>query len=86
MAVETYTKESLIQALINIRSQGWIKSVCSRNNDAVGNTLEDLLGIKESNLSPLALNFVTQILLPVYGWAHKQAGLTYPVKKFPAND
>ncbi|MDR0816698.1 MAG: MvaI/BcnI family restriction endonuclease [Desulfovibrio sp.] len=107
MTVATYTKESLIQALINIRSQGWIKSVRSRNNGAVGNTLEDLLGIKENNLpipnaaewelktqreetnslvtlfhmepSPLALNFVAQILLPVYGWAHKQAGLKYPI-------
>jgi len=28
--------------------------------------------------SPRALNFVSQILLPKYGWAHKEAGRNYP--------
>lgn len=28
--------------------------------------------------SPRALNFVSQILLPKYGWAHKEAGKKYP--------
>ena len=64
MAVETYTKESLLQALIKIRSQGWIKSTRSRNNGAVGNILEDLLGIKENNLPiPNAAYWNTLILL-----------------------
>ena len=28
--------------------------------------------------SPRALNFVSQLLLPKYGWAHKEAGKKYP--------
>ncbi len=46
-----YTKETLIDALKEIRSQGWIKSGRkAKNVGAVGNTLEDLLGIEENNL------------------------------------
>lgn len=44
----------MIQKLKEIRDKGWIPSGRSRYNvGAVGNTLEDLLGIKENNL-PLA--------------------------------
>jgi hypothetical protein len=101
-----YTKESLIDALKMIRSQNWIESQRPLNHGAVGNTLEDLLGIEENNLplanasewelktqrlhskalvtlfhlepSPTALKFVPQILIPNYGWAHKEAGIKYP--------
>ena len=102
-----YTKESLIEDLKKIRNQGWIKSTRSPGNaGAVGNTLEDLLGIEENNLpipnaaewelkaqrantsslttlfhlepSPRAMKIVSQILLPLYGWKHKEAGGKYP--------
>lgn len=45
-----YTKESLIQELKHIRDKGWIENLRGNNNGAVGNTLEDLLGIEENNL------------------------------------
>lgn len=46
-----YTKEALINSLREIRSLGWIESTRRKNNaGAVGNTLEDLLGIEENNL------------------------------------
>ena len=46
-----YTKSTIIAALKDIRSAGWIKSLRNvHNNGAIGNTLEDLLGIKENNL------------------------------------
>src|SRR5579859_94034 len=48
--MKTYTKESLIAELHEIREQGWIKSTRPGNDGAVGNTLEDLLGIVENNL------------------------------------
>ncbi len=106
--MEPFTKESLIARLKQIREQGWIpsRSTKARNDGAVGNTLEDLLGITENNLplpnaaeweikaqrkgstslttlchlepSPQALRIVSSILLPFYGWAHKQAGDKYP--------
>jgi len=107
MKTETviYTKTSLIERLIEISQQGWI--LCGRpgNVGGIGNTLEDLLGIKENNLpipnaaewelktqrlnttslttlfhlepSPRAINFVPQILLPNYGWLHKESGKKY---------
>jgi len=45
-----YTKESLIEALRDIRAKGWIKNARPGNSGGVGNTLEDLLGITENNL------------------------------------
>lgn len=49
-----FTKESVIEKLRQIKEEGWIPSGRSRSNvGAVGNTLEDLFGIKENNL-PLA--------------------------------
>lgn len=48
--MKIYTKESLIEALHDIRDMGWIKSRRPGNDGAVGNTLEDLLGIAENNL------------------------------------
>lgn len=48
--MKTYTKESLIAALQDIKNRGWIPNARSGNVGGVGNTLEDLLGIKENNL------------------------------------
>lgn len=104
--MKTYTKESLVKALIQIRNQGWIPSRRPGNDGGIGNTLEDLLGIEENNLpipnaaewelktqkknttslvtlfhmepSPRAYKFVPAILLPNFGWQHKQAGGKYP--------
>jgi hypothetical protein len=89
-----------------IKQRGWIQTQRPGNDGAVGNTLEDLLGIEENNLpipnaaewemkaqrrfttslttlfhmepSPTAAKFVPAMLLPKYGWRHKQAGIKYP--------
>ncbi len=45
-----YTKETLIQKLREIKAMGWILSARQGNVGGIGNTLEDLLGIKENNL------------------------------------
>lgn len=45
-----YSKESLIQRLIDICKTGWIPNARPGNDGGIGNTLEDLLGIKENNL------------------------------------
>ena len=104
--MKIYSKESLIYALCAIRQKGFILNTRGKNDGAVGNLLEDLLGIAENNLplpnagewelkaqranrtslltlahmepSPTALKCVAQILLPNYGWAHKNAGKKYP--------
>ena len=103
--MKTYTKDSLIASLKEIREMGWIPSARQGNAGGVGNTIEDLLGIEENNLpipnaaewelkaqridstslttlfhmepSPTACRFVPQILLPKYGWRHKEAGGKY---------
>lgn len=47
----TYTKTTLIAELMAIRERGWILSARNKKNaGAIGNTLEDLLGIQENNL------------------------------------
>lgn len=48
--MRTYTKESLIEAILEIKNQGWIPNSRPGNSGGVGNTLEDLLGIQENNL------------------------------------
>ncbi|MCH9758663.1 MAG: MvaI/BcnI restriction endonuclease family protein [Proteobacteria bacterium] len=48
--MKTYTKESLLKELINIRERGWITTRRKNNDGGVGNTLEDLLEIEENNL------------------------------------
>lgn len=48
--MKTYTKESLINTLKDIRNRGWIPNARPGNAGGVGNTLEDLLGIQENNL------------------------------------
>ncbi len=103
--MKTYTKKSLIKALIEIRDKGWIPTGRKNNDGGVGNTLEDLLGIEENNLplpnaaewelkaqrknttslitlfhmepSPRAYKFIPSILLPEFGWQHKNAGKKY---------
>jgi hypothetical protein len=100
-----YTKESLIEKFKAIEKMGWIPNGRHGNVGGIGNTLEDLLGIKENNLpianaaewelktqrvmtsslttlfhmepSPQAVGFVSNIFLPKYGWAHKEAGKKY---------
>lgn len=48
--MKTYSKASLIAALKDIARQGWIPNGRHGNHGGIGNTLEDLLGIKENNL------------------------------------
>ena len=48
--VPQYTKELLIEKLKEISKQGWISNKRHGNQGGIGNTLEDLLGIKENNL------------------------------------
>jgi hypothetical protein len=48
--MKIYTKEELISKLKEIRKMGWILSARQGNAGGIGNTLEDLLGIKENNL------------------------------------
>ena len=48
--MQTFTKDSLKQALIEIRELGWVRNRRPGNDGGVGNTLEDLLGIEENNL------------------------------------
>ena len=108
--MKLFSKDELIDEIKAIASSGWHKSVKqtrdTRNDGAVGNTLEVLLGIAENNLpipnarewelkgqrahsaslitlkhiepSPTAARIVSNILLPKYGWPHKQAGAKYP--------
>ncbi len=45
-----YTKQSLIEKLKKIAARGWIPNARHGNHGGIGNTLEDLLGIKENNL------------------------------------
>lgn len=104
------TKDELIEAIREISARGWHRSVKSiidtRNDGAVGNTLEKLLGLAENNLpipnmrewelkgqrlhtsslvtlkhiepSPRGAKVVASVLLPKYGWKHKEAGRKYP--------
>jgi hypothetical protein len=100
-----YTKSALIAKLKEIALMDWIPNARQGNAGGAGNTLEDLLGIKENNLpipnaaewelktqrintaslttlfhiepSPRAVKFVPQILLPLYGWTHEDAGKKY---------
>ena len=104
--MKTYTKQSLIDAIVDISHQGWIPNARPGNDGGIGNTLEDLLDIPENNLpipnaaewelkcqradtsslttlfhmepSPRALKLVPKMLLPKYGWPHKEAGKKYP--------
>lgn len=48
--MKTYTKEELISSLREIRDRGFVPCQRAGNHGGIGNTLEDLLGIKENNL------------------------------------
>lgn len=48
--MEIYSKKDLILRFKEIYSSGWIPEGRSGNQGSAGNTLEDLLGIKENNL------------------------------------
>jgi hypothetical protein len=50
MELQLITKEELIAKFKEIESRGWIQNYRKGNDGAVGNTLEDLLGIPENNL------------------------------------
>ena len=48
--LKSISKEELIQKFNDIYAKGWILNTRGRNDGAVGNVLEDLLGIPENNL------------------------------------
>lgn len=49
--MKIYTKQDLIEKLKSIAKQGWVANARSgKNKGGIGNTLEDLLEIKENNL------------------------------------
>ena len=48
--MKVYTKESLIEEFRKIRNMKWVPNARPGNAGGIGNTLEDLLGIKENNL------------------------------------
>lgn len=48
--MKLYSKEELIERLIEVREKKWILGVRPGNVGGIGNTLEDLLGIQENNL------------------------------------
>lgn len=45
-----YSKQTLIDKLKEIVAMGWVPNARRGNSGGIGNTLEDLLGIKENNL------------------------------------
>lgn len=45
-----YTKQALVNKLKEIAAMGWIRNARQGNQGGIGNTLEDLLDIKENNL------------------------------------
>lgn len=48
--LQAFSKEELIEKFKEIYAKGWILNKRGKNDGAVGNTLEDLLGIPENNL------------------------------------
>lgn len=48
--LQAFSKEELIEKFKEIYAKGWILNKRGSNDGAVGNTLEDLLGIPENNL------------------------------------
>ncbi len=45
-----FSKEEIIKKFKEIKALGWVENKRGKNDGAVGNTLEDLLGIPENNL------------------------------------
>src|SRR3954465_8565997 len=105
-AIVVFDKDYLISKFKEIALSGWIPNARHGNHGGIGNTLEDLLGIKEHTLpipnaaewelkgprppgtahtsvvplepSPRAVQLVVKVLVPNYGWPHKEAGKKYP--------
>lgn len=48
--MKVYTKDELIEALIDVSKRGWIPDAREGNHGGIGNTLEDLLDIEENNI------------------------------------
>ena len=48
--IKTWSKPKLIAEFKKIEAMGWIENYRGQNDGAVGNILEDLLGIQENNL------------------------------------
>lgn len=48
--MQTFTKEQLIEKLVEIKNSGWIQNARPGNAGGVGNTIENILGIEENNL------------------------------------
>lgn len=48
--IKIWTKRTLIAEFKRIEAMGWIENSRGKNDGAVGNLLEDLLGIEENNL------------------------------------
>src|SRR3954452_23860847 len=48
--IVVFDKDYLISKLKDIAASGWIANARHGNHGGIGNTLEDLLGIKENNL------------------------------------
>src|SRR3954454_21899415 len=48
--VVTFGKDELVEKLKAIAALGWVPNARHGNQGGIGNTLEDLLGIKENNL------------------------------------
>jgi hypothetical protein len=99
-------KDAIIEALQLLCQLERVESARPGNDGAVGNTIEELLGIPENNLpipnaaewelkgqrlgstslltlfhldpSPRNAYLVTRLLLPKYGWKHRNAGTRYP--------
>lgn len=53
MAMRLLTKEQMIQLLREVKEKGWIESLRPLNSGGIGNTIDALLGLPESNL-PIA--------------------------------
>ena len=48
--IPVYSKKALIEQLKAIAARGWVANARHGNHGGIGNTLEDLLGLKENNL------------------------------------
>ena len=115
--MQVISKETIIQTLREVASQGWIPVLEEQNGShvplsskkkkdgAIGEMIEYLLGVKKNNL-PIpnaagwelkthtigsasktsllhkepdpACSVVSSMLLPIYGWRHKEAGTKHP--------
>ena len=67
--MQVLTKEQIIARLQEIKQMGWIPNARRGNHGGIGNTLEDLLGIKENNLPiPNAAEWELKLLFDSSAW------------------